>query len=206
MILAVTFPQDTTVLLWWAEEWHTRSHKESVVNSISLFLSYSLKRNLQWEARPYLWHTAGTSQRGCVQQFLQSRWAFSEFAAQLPVAPQTFRLLLDVAYFPLHPAVSLKKNAQMWARWVSPEGLKDDCQRQTPTNYRLKSVGAGRLLCCIQRLQGRWELAKLRNKRVSLHGPVYITLYSFQLRQENKVICNHEKKTFAQWGNEKWQG
>lgn len=174
---------------------HRDTRKENAVNSLSLFLCYFLKRNLQREVRPYLWHTAGTSQRDCVQQFLQSRWAFSEFAAQLPVAQQTFRPLLDVAYFPLHHTVSLKKNnVQMWARWVSPEGLRDDCHRQTPTNYRLKSGRAGRLLCCIQRLRGRWELGKLRNKRISLHGLAHITLYLFTpTRGRKQVIYNQYK-------------
>lgn len=45
----------------------------------------------QKQLAAYLGHTAGTSQQDLEQQFLQSRRAGTEFAAELPVVQQSFR-------------------------------------------------------------------------------------------------------------------
>lgn len=114
------------------------------------------RRTCSYKVRPYLGHTAGTSQRDFVQQFLQSRWAFSEFAAQLPVAQQSWRLLLKNLFFlaTCHSSFFYKCEDKV-ENPEGPGGFRDGCHWQTPTNYlpAEKSGRAGRLLCCIQVLQ-----------------------------------------------------
>lgn len=54
-----------------------------------------------------------------------------------------------------------------------PEGLRDDRHWQRPTNYRLKSGRAGRLLCSIQGLQWKVGILKTRQPHADVHGLVF---------------------------------
>lgn len=55
----------------------------------------------------YLGHTAGTSQQDLEQQFLQSRRALTEFAAELSGGQQPFRGgVVDGVFRPLHHTAS----------------------------------------------------------------------------------------------------
>lgn len=111
----------------------------------------------QEQLAAYLGHTAGTSQQDLEQQFLQSRRALAEFAAELSVVQQSLResVVNDVSRR-LHHTASPHI-------WCEPGGAHLGGSPVTGKERirRLNCGTAGRLLWWVHGRRKRWEFGVL---------------------------------------------
>ncbi len=154
-------------------------HHSSVSILISLFFFFKKKDNLQlWSETLPLTHSRDIAAGFCATvppKPMSPQWVCSPVAcctAVIEAAPKCRSLSASS-----HRVRKLCTDVSQVDNPGGARGLRDDCHWQTPTNYRLKSGRAGRLLCCIQGLQRRYEFGILStciHTRMVWYKPLYI--------------------------------